>query len=69
MTFHIIAYPDGARAVVGTMYARDIVDVLPSACTHARMRGEYVDVETDGRCAAVVDGRGPAHGYGEFRVR
>lgn len=68
MTFRLIAYPAGVRTVVGVKYARDIVDVIPSACVHARLRSEYVDVENDGRCIAVVDGVGPAHGYGDFRT-
>lgn len=68
--FHIIDYPEGARRVSGTHHARDIVDVIPVACAVARGRGEYVDIEVEGRCAAVVDGAGPVHGYeGEFRIR
>lgn len=68
MTFHIIAYPDGARQIVGTLYASHVDIIMPQACTQARMRGEYVDVEQDGRCVAVVDGAGPVHGYeSEFR--
>jgi hypothetical protein len=69
MTFHIIAYPHGARQVVGTHHARDLCDVLPSAAVHARLRGEYVDVEQDGWCVAVCDGAGPAHGYRDFRFK
>jgi hypothetical protein len=69
-TFHIIAYPDGARAVVGTLHARDIMDVEPQAAVHARLRGEYVDIEVDGRCRAVCDGAGavPAFGVEDFRT-
>ena len=67
--FKIIAYPDGERAVIGVLHARDIVDVEPQAAVHARLRGEYVDIEHDGRCMAVCDGAGavPAFGVEEFR--
>lgn len=68
MTFLLIAYPAGVRTVVGVKHARDTVDVAPSAAVHARLRGEYVDVEIDGRCVAVCDGAGPSHGYGDFRT-
>jgi hypothetical protein len=72
--FHIIAYPNGRRAIVGTVYHdgrkvdHDYVarvsgvtppspaeGIVAHAAAQARVRGEYVDVEHDGRCIAVVD--------------
>lgn len=67
-TFHIIAYPEGARTIVGAIHARGVEDAIERAKCHARIRREYIDIEVDGRRVAVCDGAGPAHGYGEFRV-
>lgn len=66
-TFKIISYPDGARSVRAILHARGVEDAIERAKCHARLIGEYVDVECDGKCMAVCDGAGPAHGYGEFR--
>jgi hypothetical protein len=50
--FKIIAYPDGARQAVATVHGRTIADA--AASRQARDRGEYVDIEQDGRCISVI---------------
>ena len=63
----IIAYPQGERQVVGNVWARGDEDAIQDASVQAAMRGEYVDVERDGRCIAVCDGQGVAPPVGDFR--
>jgi hypothetical protein len=60
--YHIIAYPNGRRAVVGTHHARYVECAVEAAYAHAVVRGEYVDdeeVAEDGRAIATVGPEGP----------
>src|SRR5262249_45378739 len=54
--YEIVAYPNGARQVVGTVTGRSIADQV--ARRQARDREEFVDVEHDGERIAIFDDRG-----------
>lgn len=73
-THRIIAYPLGARSVRAILPRSCRDEAIARAVVHARLIGDYVDVEASGhatasgfKCIAVCDGAGSAHGYGEFR--
>lgn len=70
--YTIAAFPNGLRAIVATLpsdYASSREGVIERAKVHARLRGEYVDVETNGRQIATCDGAGEVTGYEPaFRV-
>jgi hypothetical protein len=59
--YEIIAFPNGARHVVATLWGSraDADGVVAKAQRQAAMRGEYMDVERDGSVIAVVDHAGP----------
>lgn len=72
-TYQIIAYPEGRRKVVAILpsdYNSSPEGVIARAAVHARLRGEYVDIEgSDGRYIGCCDGAGivPPYGVTEFR--
>ena len=57
-TFQIIAFPHGARTVVGTIHGRPEAAVEAAAAT-AFSRDEFVDVERDGRSSPPWAPDGP----------
>jgi hypothetical protein len=66
MSYTIIAHPNGVSQTVATLpsdYASSREGVIERAKVHARLRGEYVDVEREGRQIAVCDGAGEVTGY------
>jgi hypothetical protein len=71
-TYHVIAYPEGARTIVGTFHGGSAEGVVWNATQIAKVYGEYLDVERTreglsiGQCIAVVGAEGPVgsgHGY------
>lgn len=57
--FVIIAYPNGARKVIGHAFGGCAEGHVAKAVTHAKLRGEFVDVYRDGVHIAVVGSDGP----------